>query len=97
MRNSRGRIQQFYIYLMGLKLVLTEMLNSLVCRCCWQWVERMTHPPSGPSPTAHRFRAKREQLEILEGISPESRGQDLALTVLYVPSSLDSGTGVPFS
>jgi len=39
----------------------------------------------------YRFRAKREQLEIFEGLLPERRGPNLALTVLYVPDSLDSG------
>ena len=33
-----------------------------------------------------RCRAKREQLNKFQGLSPESRGQNLALTVLYVPS-----------
>jgi len=35
----------------------------------------------------------KEQLEIFQGRLPESRGQNLALTVLYVPYSLDSGSG----
>ena len=39
----------------------------------------------------NRFRAKREQLERVSGPSPASRGQNMALTVLYVPSLLDSG------
>ena len=38
-----------------------------------------------------RYRANREQLQ---GLVPESPGQNLALTVLYVPYSLDSGTSV---
>ena len=44
-----------------------------------------------------RFRAKREQLKRVQGLLPERSGQNLALTVLYVPYSLDSGhtTGVP--
>jgi hypothetical protein len=37
------------------------------------------------------FRAKREQLEIFQGISPESQGQNQALTVSHVPYSLSSG------
>ena len=41
---------------------------------------------------AHRFRAKRGQLKRFSELSPESKGQHLALTVLYVPNSLDSGT-----
>jgi len=32
-----------------------------------------------------------EQLETFEALLPQSQGQNLALTVLYVPSSLDSG------
>jgi len=42
-------------------------------------------------------RAKRGQLEKFDGLLPESQGQNLALTVLYVPNLLDSGpamTGV---
>ena len=35
----------------------------------------------------HRFRAKREQLKSLQGLLPEN----LALNVVYVPYSLDSG------
>ena len=37
------------------------------------------------------FRAKREQLKSFSGLAPESQGQNLALTVLYLPYSLDSG------
>ena len=32
-----------------------------------------------------RLRAKREQLQTFQGLSPESQGQNLALTVFYVP------------
>ena len=39
------------------------------------------------------FRAKREHLERFHGLSPERHGQNLALTALYVPYSLDSGRG----
>ena len=35
-------------------------------------------------------RAKREQLETCKVLLPESQGQHLAWTVLFVPSSLDS-------
>jgi len=35
-----------------------------------------------------RVRAKREHLARFYGVLPESRGQHLALTVLYVPDSL---------
>ena len=38
-----------------------------------------------------RFPAKREQTKRLSGLLPESRGQNLALTVFCVPCSLDSG------
>ena len=38
----------------------------------------------------HR-RADREKLKKFEGLVPESRGRILALTVLYVPNSPDSG------
>lgn len=37
------------------------------------------------------FPAKREQLEMFQGLVPESRGQNLVLTVLHVPYSLDVG------
>jgi hypothetical protein len=35
--------------------------------------------------------AKKEQLKTFEGLRPESRNQNLALTVLYAPYSPDSG------
>jgi len=38
-----------------------------------------------------RFRAKSEQLQRFKGLLPEGHGQNLALTVLYVPYSLESG------
>ena len=44
-----------------------------------------------PIHTVYRFRAKRDQLEKFEGLSLESQGQNLALTVLYASYSLDSG------
>ena len=37
-----------------------------------------------------RFRAKREQIERLHELEPERQGQNLALTVSYVPYALDS-------
>ena len=40
---------------------------------------------------SHRCRAKREQLQGVQELLPESQGHDLAVTVLYVPCSLDSG------
>ena len=39
-----------------------------------------------------RFRAQREQLKRYRGRLPESQGHNLAVTVLDVPSSLDSRT-----
>jgi hypothetical protein len=44
--------------------------------------------------TASSFRAKRGEIERCCGLLPESQRQNLALTVLYVPCSLDSGAGV---
>ena len=41
-------------------------------------------------PQAHRCRAERGQLQWIEGPLPEITRQNLALTVLYVPHSLDS-------
>ena len=38
--------------------------------------------------------AKRQHLKRSYGLVPESQGQNLALTVLYVPSSFHSGQGV---
>jgi len=40
----------------------------------------------------YRFRAKREYLQRSAGLLPESQGQNLTFTELYVPCSLDSGT-----
>jgi hypothetical protein len=56
-------------------------LNDGQSRCC---------EPRG------RCRAKRERPQPFSGLLPESQGRDPALTVLYVPSSLDScGTRPP--
>ena len=38
------------------------------------------------------FRAKRQHLKMFQCLFPQSQGQNLALTVLYVPHSLDSGS-----
>ena len=38
-----------------------------------------------------RFRAKGEHVKRVCGLLSESQGQKMALTVLYVPNSLDSG------
>jgi len=40
----------------------------------------------------YRFPAKREELEMFEGLVSESQDQNLALTVLYVPSLLESAS-----
>jgi len=42
-------------------------------------------------PVEHHNRAKREQLKRLEGLLPDSQGRNLALALLFVPYSLDSG------
>ena len=42
-------------------------------------------------PRPGRFQTKRERLERFEGLSPGSQDQIMALTVLSVPSLLDSG------
>ena len=39
-----------------------------------------------------RFRAKREHLKRFQGLEPESRGQNLAVPVLYMPYSVVSGS-----
>jgi len=38
-----------------------------------------------------RFRAKREHLKMCQGLSPESQRHNLALTLLFVPYSFESG------
>ena len=50
---------------------------------------------AGLRPHNPRFRAKKEQPKRFEGLSPDSHGHNLALTVLYVPCSLDSGSSLP--
>jgi len=59
------------------------------------WDTRHTRSIAGAKIEAFkvRFRAKREQLKRFKGLLPESQGQNPALTVLYVLSSLDSGLG----
>jgi len=42
-----------------------------------------------------RFRAKMEHLKEFQVLLPESQGQNMALTVVYVPYSLGSGRGAP--
>ena len=58
----------------------------------------MVYAISGEETSApDHFQAKRERLEWLKGLLPKSQGQNLALTVLNVPYSLDSGTRIPHS
>ena len=45
--------------------------------------------------TESRFRAKRKQLKWLCGLETERQGQNLALTVLYMLQSCDSGEQMP--
>jgi hypothetical protein len=47
--------------------------------------------PPPPAARGRRFEANREQVEKHQGLSPGSQGQNVALTVLYVPYSLESG------
>ena len=49
----------------------------------------MYHPQLLKNPA--RFRAKMERLKRFSGPSPESQGQNLAVIVSCVPSSLDRG------
>ena len=44
-----------------------------------------------------RFRPKREQLTTFSGLLPPSQGQNLTLTVLYVPYSLNRSYLFPSS
>ena len=48
---------------------------------------REYEPASEPR---YRFQSKREKLRTIEGLSPDSQGQNLALAVLCVLNSLDS-------
>jgi len=45
---------------------------------------RIRQPPYAAAAEGH--------LTLFQGLLPESQGQNVALTVLYVPYSLDSGT-----
>ena len=60
-----------------------------------EWVFLMSEVPLPAEAVAGhrrpRFHEKREQLNRVDGHLPESEGHNLALTVLHVPSSLDSG------
>ena len=47
--------------------------------------------PKGTITAPDRFRAKREHLQTVQGLLSESQSQNLALTVLHVPHSLDGG------
>ena len=51
--------------------------------------------PKQLSVSWYHFREKREQLEGFSGRLPESKGLYLAVTVLFVPNSLDSGNHRP--
>jgi len=44
-----------------------------------------------------RFRSKRQPLKRFKGLLPESQGQSLTLTVLYVPYSLDIGVWTTYT
>ena len=71
-----------------------------VCVCvCERERKRHSDRESESEPVLRRsqqgavgFRVKREQLErLVEELSPERPDQNLVMTVLYAPSSLDSG------
>ena len=58
------------------------------------YTQRISASESEP-PHPRRFRAKGEQLKSFQEFSYERQGRYLALTVLYVPHSFDSGDGPP--
>ena len=76
--------------------VLRTLGNRVVARYdysrviggCWTAPSPHRRPQLTRKPGA-RFRAKREHLK---GLLPESKGQNMALTVLYAPDSLGSRT-----
>ena len=51
-------------------------------------------PGLGGGESTIRVRTKKEELETCEGLSHERRCQSLVLTVIRVPHSLDSGSGL---
>ena len=53
----------------------------------------LSAPKSGSFPAPYRS----EQLKGIQGLSPASQGRNATSTVVHVPYSLDSGTGVPRS
>ena len=56
---------------------------------------RVAHPPVSTRATFRvRFRVKMEHTARFSELSSESHGPDLALTVLHVPCSLDSSSGL---
>ena len=60
-------------------------------RCTSSALQRMTVEMQNlTGESTSRYQAKMEQLKRFEGLLPESQGQNLALTVLDVPSPLDS-------
>ena len=68
----------------------------------WAFSYERGTPVHGPISEAPRVAMKmgpllseEGKLKRFQGLSPESWVQILELTVLYVPSSLDCGTGVP--
>jgi hypothetical protein len=48
------------------------------------------------APPRRRFGDYLGTFDNVKGLLPESQGQNLALTVLFVPHSLDSGSGLEF-
>ena len=77
--------------------IVPETLRERVCVCvrerervsvCACVRERQTRQVSRPH---DRFRARRGQRKMFQGLFPESQGQNLALAVLHVPHSLASG------
>ena len=73
---------------LSLALALSFSLEHTTCP-----VPRLAKPRTGHSRVFAlvRFRANRKQLNKVQGLLREREGQNLALTVLHVPYSLDSG------
>ena len=70
--------------------------GSLRSRRCQGGAPRWSCGPAGRAPgcgqaRARPFRAESQHLQRFHGLLPESPGQNLALTVVYAPYSLDSG------
>ena len=77
--------------LTGLKEHLFESSRTFTRRVLCKFIPAMPTWRSF-SKRECRARAKRGQLEMCSVLRPESQGQNLALTVLYVPYSLDRGS-----